>query len=360
MKKCRNVLLIIISLYCMTVIGCDKEQEIKVSTDDIEVGVIETKGNKEESRIIFYDNKLNEIGVLPLEFATVGDIFYTPLVLRDELYIIPQGYANKKDEEKVLEINLTDLDIEEYSIEQIAMNSIAVADNYIFTCNNLNGVSYINRCNMNNESTKTVEIPDVYVSNLICENDTLYAFVTKTPENGITPAFLYQYDEELKLLGSIDISECGTNQYKAVGYKDYIFFTSLSDSTDNPTNTVGKFNTVTNSLEIIYLEQKHALDLAIYDGCLYVSHYDLVQKVGGGMSVYDLETKKIENYHFEHGMEQMAIMNEKIYILSDWKIYVYDINNISDMTPIRSIEVSSMDKEFSYLSGMFTVDNRLD
>lgn len=75
------------------------------------------------------------------------------------------------------------------------------------------------------------------------------------------------------------------------------------------------------------------------------------------MSVYDLETKKIENYHFEHGMEQMAIMNEKIYILSDWKIYVYDINNISNMTPIRSIEVSSMDEEFSYLSGMFTVDN---
>ena len=56
-------------------------------------------------------------------------------------------------------------------------------------------------------------------------------------------------------------------------------------------------------------------------------------------------------------MEQMAIMNEKIYILSDWKIYVYDINNISNMTPIRSIEVSSMDEEFSYLSGMFTVDN---
>lgn len=354
MKKCRNALFIIISLYCMTVIGCDKKQETEISTDDIEVGVIETKGNKEESRIIFYDNKLNEIGILPLKFATVGDIFYTPLVLEDDLYIIPQGYANKKDEEKVLEINLSDLNIEEYTIEQIAMNGIAVADDYIFTCNNLNGISYINRCDINNKSTKTVEISDVYISNLIYEGDTLFAFGTKNPENGITPAFLYQYDDELRLLGSIDISECGTNQYKAIGYKDYVFFTSLSDSMDNPTNTVGKFNAATNSLEIIYLEQKHALDLAIYDGCLYVSHYDLVQRAGGGMSVYDLETKKIENYQFGHGAEQMSIMDEKIYILSDWKIYVYDIN---DMNPLISMEVDSMDKEFSYLSGMFTVDN---
>lgn len=49
----------------------------------------------------------------------------------------------------------------------------------------------------------------------------------------------------------------------------------------------------------------------------------------------------------------MAAANNKIYILADWKIYIYDIEKIE---LIKSMEVNHMDNDFSYLSGMFVLE----
>lgn len=83
------------------------------------------------------------MGEVPIKYATVGNIFYEPLIYNEKLYTISQGRSNSKDEKKVLEIDLENFKEQECKIEQLAMNSICVNENYIYTCNTLDGDSYI-------------------------------------------------------------------------------------------------------------------------------------------------------------------------------------------------------------------------
>lgn len=352
--KSRTPIISILIFLMLSLIGCSQNKTTEIPTKDISVGVIETRGDKEKSRILFFDEEMNEIGELPLDFATVGNIFYTPLISENELYVIPQGYANKKDEETVLEIALQDLSVEEYTIEQLAMNSVATNQEFVYTCNTLNGSSYINKCDKDDNKTESIEIPETYISKLLYADNKLYAFGTANTENDIMLSYLYVYDDKLNLQEKINISKCGADQYKAIEYSGDIFFTSLADSKDQPTKIVGKISTKDNSIELIELSQYYPFDLDICDNKLFISHFNVVQRTGGGLSIYDLNTKQQKYYELNHGAEQMAIANDKIYILSDWIIYVYDAKT---MELIENVDITQMDSDFSYLSGIFAVEN---
>lgn len=342
---------LLLLITCIT--GCKENTPPEIQTENISIGVIETKGDKDTSRIIFYDSDMNELGALPLEYATVGNIFYSPLVIDDTLYVIPQGQANKKDAKTVLEISLSNLEIKTHTIAQLAMNSVAANERFVYTCNTFNGISYINKCNRNTGKTESIDIPATYISKLLFVKDRLYAFGTIDTEN-VMHSELYVYDEDLNLLDKTDISKYGANQYKALEQNGNIYFTSLTDQNDNPISTVGVFNTSDFSVEKIQLTMEHPLDLAIHDGKLYVTHFNVVQLIGGGLSVYNLETGEVKDYTFEHGAEQMLISNGYLHILSDWKIYRYDL---SDMELIKCVDVSKMDNSYSYLSGIFALEN---
>lgn len=350
----RRVRIVIVAvLLTLLLAGCAQEKSTEISTENISVGVIETSGNQKKSRILFFDTEMREVGELPLKFATVGNIFYNPLVWENKLYVIPQGYANQKDEKAVLEIALENLDVETYTINQLAMNSVAANGEFIYTCNTVNGSSYINKCDTENNKTESIEIPKVYLSKLLCSGERIYAFGTEYVKNGAALSYLYVYDDQLNLQEKIDISQCGTDQYKAIEYHGSIYFTNLADSKDQPTKIVGKMNTSDYSIERIELNQYYPLDLAIYDNKLFISHFDLVRRTGGGLSIYDLDTKQQENYELNHGAEQMAIANGKLYVLADWKIYVYHADT---MELIQSVDITQMGRDYSYLSGMFTVE----
>ena len=352
--KHRTQIISILIFLMVLLVGCSQNKPVKISTEDISVGIIETRGDKEKSRIIFFDEEMNEIGEIPLSFATVGNIFYTPLISENELYVIPQGYANKKDEETVLKIALKNLSVEEYTIEQLAMNSIATNQDFIYTCNTLNGSSYINKCNKDNNKTENIVIPETYISKLLYVGNKLYAFGTANTVNDTMLSYLYVYDDKLNLQEKIDISKCGADQYKAIEYNGDIFFTSLADSKDQPTKIVGKISTTDNSIELIQLSQNYPFDLAIYDNKLFITHFDVVQRTGGGLSIYDLDTKQQKYYELNHGAEQMAIANDKLYVLADWIIYVYDAKTIE---LIENVDIPQMDSDFSYLSGIFALEN---
>ena len=132
------------------------------------------------------------------------------------------------------------------------------------------------------------------------------------------------------------------------------FFTSLVDSKDLPTKIVGKISTTDNAIELIELSQDYPFDLDIYDDNLFISHFDVVQRTGGGLSIYDLNTKQQKYYELNHGAEQMSIANDKVYILANWTIYVYDAKK---MELIENADITQMDSDYSYLSGIFTVEN---
>ena len=91
------------------------------------------------------------------------------------------------------------------------------------TCNTLNGSSYINKCDKDENKTESIEIPETYISKLLYFDNKLYAFGTTNTENDIMLSYLYVYDDKLNLQEKIDISKCGAEQYKAIEYNGDIF-----------------------------------------------------------------------------------------------------------------------------------------
>ncbi len=352
MKKLLCLILVLItSLVCFT--GCKDNSYKNIDTDKIKVGIIETRALMEKSRILFLDDELNEIGSLPLDYASVGESFEKPLVIDNTLYVIPQGISTRKDARTALEINLNDLDIKKHSIDQIAMYGIAADNENIYTANNLNGINHISKCNKTSGKVETLDFDSDYIPYLFCSNNMLYAFCQQETDTGHNGSHIYVYDNNLNLVKKIDTTECGSGQYRAMEHNGNIYFSNTANAkVDGPGNTVGVLNTTDYSLEVIKLNQNDPLDVQIYNNKLYITHCDIVQGLGGGLTVYDLETKEQTYTDFNHGAEQMSIANDKMYVLSDRTLYVYDMNTIE---LVNSTDISPMDNNYSYLSGLFVL-----
>ncbi len=87
--------------------GCTHRESANIDLTTSSVGVIETSGNSKKSRIYFYNQNLEKTATLPLEYASLGSIFYNPVIYEDELYLHSfKVKTNVKDEKKVPKIEL--------------------------------------------------------------------------------------------------------------------------------------------------------------------------------------------------------------------------------------------------------------
>lgn len=333
--------------------GCTHRECANIDLTTSSVGVIETSGNSKKSRIYFYNQNLEKTATLPLEYASLGSIFYNPVIYEDELYLIPQGKTNVKDEKKVLKIELKSGNQKIYEINQLAMNSICVNDKNIYTCNTLNGDSYINKCSKENNQVVSEKIEGVYVSKLLCSKDMLFAFAT-TKYGKEMNSYIYIYDaEELSFDEKIDITNYGGTHYKAILFDNNILFSNSVDSGDHPCNTVCIYSINDKTIETISFDQYYPLDLAVWDNILIVSHFDLVKREGGSISIYNLETKELNNIELGHDAEQMTINENVIYILSDKIIYQYELKDMNLYLKCKT-QIKKSNEE-NYLSGIFYI-----
>lgn len=90
-----------------------------------------------------------------------------------------------------------------------------------------------------------------------------------------------------------------------------------------------------------------------WDNILIVSHFDLVKREGGSISIYNLETKELNNIELGHDVEQMTINENVIYILSDKIIYQYELKDMNLYLKCKT-QIKKSNEE-NYLSGIFYI-----
>lgn len=342
-KKLAAAILLAVSLTA----GCGKEP---VNLEKACVGVVETNSYREKSRLLIYDENLSQLTDVPLKYASVGSIFYNLFVDQQELYVIPQGSADRKDEKKALQINLTDLKKKTYDIEQPAMNDICADETYIYTCNTLNGDSYINRCRKEDQSVKTQTIAQMHVSKIVCADGRIYAFGTKKAEHAFR-SYIIILDEELRQTDQIDISECGSSHYKAIVCDGNIFFSNNLDANEESGNTVSIFSIKDKTIDTIVLNQNCPWDLAMFQDFLIISHYTIGNQKNGCISLYNLDTQEVREYPLEHVAEQMTIKEDNIYILAKNCLYQYKITE-GGIEYIKELPIDLL-RDGNYCSGIF-------
>lgn len=249
------------------------------------------------------------------------------------------------------------------------MYGLSVDEENIYTCSNLNGYSYIAKCNKETGKVKEQKIKDIYVTQVQACQGKLYAFGTKmynqkTEENKKHTSYIYVYDLDFELTDKINISKYGDCQEKMIAFEDKIYFSNTYNSeTEVPNNTVCVYSVKDKKIETIELKKDYPLDLDIHENMLIVSQYEFInggENPNGSISFVNLETKEQGNYELKHAVDHMVRVGEYLYILSDTgvgsktKLYKYRINGMG-LELVKEVDAEKIHSD-NYFSGLFVVE----
>lgn len=316
----------------------------------------ETTEQRNKSYLRFYDNQLKEVKKVSMPYGGMEGVFYTPYVYKNFTYFVPKGLGGKKDLGLVVELNMDNFELKNYKIDQISMDSVCADDKYVYTCNNLNGTSHINRCNKETGKVKTMDFENEYVPLIFLDNKShIYAFSNIFHDNSMT-TYLYKMNSNLDIIKKVNITKHSGSQSKVLVDGDTAYFSNATDSQDNLTNVICEMNLDTLNIKDIPLPDNNPADIVRYKDKLFISHCNLVLSEGNNLSIYDLKQKKvIKTVSFEHNLVQIQIKEDKLIASDGEKIYLYQIKG-NDFVKQKeeTMQIGKGEKEYYYFAGFFT------
>ena len=221
----RYILISLLLIFLMVLSGCINDEKTQETIpDNYTIGVVRTIGNKNSTDILYFDENLKQTGITHYNYATMGELFYSPIVYDGFLYIVPQGQANKKDEKTILQLDLDTLVQQEYPLDQIAIYGLSVNSSAIYAANNINGKSFISRIDRADKTVETAIYDDLYISIVYFYQDRLYAFSSQSTSSGIKGALHCLDPITLEEVERIDISEFGSDVYSVTGVGNILYF----------------------------------------------------------------------------------------------------------------------------------------
>lgn len=319
--------------------------------EEYAVGVIQTIGNKESSDILYFNENLEQTGYTHYTYASMGNSWYAPANFGGFVYIVPQGLANRKDAEIILQLNLATLEKREFVLEQTAIYGVSADSSSIYAVSNLNRKSYVNRIDLLENTVKTLEYSDVYISTAYIFNDVLYAFseemggdIQKETLHCINP-------DTMTEIKRIDISNLGSGVYSVVGANNTLYFSVMTSPKGEFNNILGVYNAETD--EITHLEFPQTVGHLLLEGDkLYITHGNFVTGEGKSLSVYDIAVGTISTYNLEMWPGQIVVYGDSLYVLGINQIAKYDL-----MTLELQVQTEIPLDTGYYLSGIFVCES---
>ncbi len=333
--------------------ACNEVKE--EATADREIGIIKTTGQKSDSEFVFYDEDLNELGSHKMNYATLGAIFDKPFIYDGKLFLIPQGIAKFKNEQKALEIDMTTFESIVFDIKQPAINCICANDDYLYTVNTLNTSTYISACDRKTKEVKTEILDKIYALYINCDDEKVFVFgqLFEREDGSERDSIIFVFDKELNLIKEIDDDDHCLSTHNSIITEDKIYFTSPYNKEDMPSNILNIMDKESDEVKSVELEENYPLSLIKRDNILLISHYNIVQGLGGGINFYDIDTGEQKYYKLGHEAAQMELIDDKLYILGKNQIFKYSINlKDKELSLDKQIDISNMAKG-DYISGIF-------
>lgn len=313
------------------------------------IGIIETSGSDETSRVVLFDEDLNRVSCFRLSEASLNSVFYDPVLDRGALYAIPQGYAQEKDARKVLGIDIRDGSTVDYPIDQPAMNSVAESERYVYACNTLDGVSFISRCDKETSQVISIKEDNSYISYLVVEGNNLYSFASSLDGE---ESWIDCCDFELNRLNRIETSEYGSGVYRSCSDGERIYFVSLISGEGLSRSAVFEFDVTTGNIEKLDVPDD-PIDVEYYEGKLYITHGKMVEGSDSSAITVVNRERETNTYNFNHGAMQTVVNADGIYILDSRTIYRYSLDGIEE---VGRATVDSFWNQHHYISGLFSVN----
>lgn len=333
--------------------ACTKELPLSI-LEARKIGVVETSGEQYKSFIHWYDEDLKVVDIQNLKYANLGDTFSEPVYIQDEIYLIPQGLFGEKDTKKAISIHQKDFTITEYSVPNIALQDIAITDEFLFVSSNLNFETHLSRLNRNtNEFTEEV-YQGAYFESMLSADNKLFLFgnMQVNSADNIKENYLYILDTDFNMLETIDLTDIGYGAYKFLLDEQNLYVSIPLKMNDRPNSVLLKINVETFEKEVIDLGIDSPDSLKKYKSHLIIAHNDIVTGEGSIVTILDVNTKEKESFDLQQDIFYMDIYQEQLVVANDKIISLYAIDN--DFERVREVAIDK--KEDTYISSILVID----
>lgn len=333
---------IIICFLCVIgLTGCSNSEE------SFSVGLIKTSSYSKESKVILFDEDLNEINQIKCNAAELGSNFIQPSYKDNYVYFVPRGIIGKYDDKKIIRFDTHSGDIYDHKIDRINLQGVAIGEESIYCISNCNGISNLTQINkmddrVINEVSSEEHIMDlvVYSSNKVC----LFEYAQDK-------SFLKVYDKNLKLLFNKEITDLGS-QHSKYAVKDNELIFSNPYIFDKENTTLSIFNLENYSLNTIQLNKLFPSDIVIVKDKILVAHTNDVEPNGNIISIIDSNNYSLKTYTIDVPILRMEVLGDSVYILSPdingiTNLSMYDLNN--GLKKIKSVKLD-LEENFYYSS----------
>lgn len=146
-KKRVIILLVFLAGITVVIAGIIRAPSMSGSFDpSFEVGVVSTLADEEKTSIYYYDGRGREVcRQNRLKYAMFGYLEDEAPVHNKHLYAVPQGLQKEQDGRILVDLNLKNGSIDEYTIPEklSGASSVSYANGKVAVCNNLNGKSHV-------------------------------------------------------------------------------------------------------------------------------------------------------------------------------------------------------------------------
>lgn len=350
MKKL--LLSIILVLLVLTTFSSCKSDSQTEDANNVAIGIIETTGYKSKSYIHFFDKDLKFLYKKVFNYASLSEPFDRPICENGEVYIIPKGEFEKREETYILKYSIKSDEYELYDTHIPSMNRLAISKDFIFGVNCINGTSNLVRCSRKSSDNITAkELKNIYVAEMFVIQEKLYV-IMHTEDAKIIFAELSI--ETLEILEQYDITPYGS-PCNLIEYEGKIYFSNQyeDETLGTPSSSLTVFDIDKKVFEQIELDTYSPNNLIVKNGQLFISHYDRVQNQGNKISVVDINSNIVEIYNFNHPIKQISIADEYFYILGDNSIYQYSYED-AQFKLINKMDISVDNSDtFYYITSFF-------
>lgn len=338
----------LILFFVFMLVAC-MPKEIK-NPEAIKIGVVETSGTHYKSVIHWYDQDLEVIDQHTLSYASLGNTFVKPTYYEEEIFLIPEGIFTKKDTEKVISIDKNDFEIKEYSVPNIALQDVAVTDDYIFTISNLNYVTHLSRVDKKSQEFTEITYDGALMTSIIANDNKLFIFGNMNRQ--IENEFIYVMDVDFNMLETIDLKDVGRGAYKFLVDEQTLYASISRAIDDRAIASILKLNLDSYAFEIIELDILEPDSLVKYKDTLIIAHNDITTGKGSKVSVLNLKTFEKDTFDLGSDLAYMDVYKNYLVTSDAENLSLFDIEK--DFKLLKEISVDK--KADTYLSSIIIID----
>lgn len=346
----KRVTIFLLSLLLIS--GCSKVKDNSntVSMDNFFIGIIETKVNKERSKISYYDSDLKILKTQDYSYAELSSSFEMPGYSNDGIYFVPRGLAQKADTKKVVSLQIDSQSFTEFEVDRISIQYTTASRDYIYSTSNLNGISYITQTNKKTNEVREIEFELKNISSLNVYKDKVIAFINDLEHKPYPKVEVIVFNTELKPDTVIDLSSYGMNHYKSLVEEDFLYVSNPTTIEDEVNDSFLIINLLNGSVQEIKLMENSPNDVFSYHDNLIITHTDLIEPDGSKVTKISKESCDFTTFDLNETIYLSAVKDNYLFIVTPNNLLIqYDIDQ--DFRKVKEVIIES-DPEL-YISNIF-------